>query len=286
MSDYLTTKELADLLRIKERKVYDLASSGDIPCVKVTGKLLFPARDVDAWIADSRFGPLVGRSLPKVFLGSHDPLLDWALRESRCGLATFFDGSHDGIGRFISGEGLATGLHVRDAAGDWNIPEVARKCSDMDAVLIGFARRRRGLVTLPGSALTSLPDLVGRTVIRRQPESGAEPLFLQLLTEAGLDPETIHRTDAVRNESDAALAILRGDADAAFGLEALAVQYRLGFTPLIEESFDLLVDRRAYFDAPFQAFLDFCRSDTFLAVAARYQGYDTAPLGKVRWNAS
>jgi len=30
-SEYLTTKELAQLLRIKERKVYDLAASGELP---------------------------------------------------------------------------------------------------------------------------------------------------------------------------------------------------------------------------------------------------------------
>jgi len=34
MSEYLTTKELAELLRIKERKVYDLAASGAVPCSK------------------------------------------------------------------------------------------------------------------------------------------------------------------------------------------------------------------------------------------------------------
>ena len=48
--EFLTVPELAELLRIKERKVYDLASAGDVPCTRATGKLLFPARDVRAWI--------------------------------------------------------------------------------------------------------------------------------------------------------------------------------------------------------------------------------------------
>ena len=30
-SEFLTTREIADLLRIKERKVYELASGGEIP---------------------------------------------------------------------------------------------------------------------------------------------------------------------------------------------------------------------------------------------------------------
>ncbi len=56
-SDYLTTKELADLLRIKERRVYGLAASGDVPCVRVVGKLLFPRNQIEAWMAAARSGP-------------------------------------------------------------------------------------------------------------------------------------------------------------------------------------------------------------------------------------
>ncbi|MCY3701237.1 MAG: helix-turn-helix domain-containing protein, partial [Rhodospirillales bacterium] len=47
---YLTTKEVAALLRVKERKVYDLAASGGIPHRRVTGKLLFPSAEILAWI--------------------------------------------------------------------------------------------------------------------------------------------------------------------------------------------------------------------------------------------
>lgn len=45
---YLTTRELADLLRIKERQVYDMANSVVVPCVRVIGKLLFPRQEVIA----------------------------------------------------------------------------------------------------------------------------------------------------------------------------------------------------------------------------------------------
>jgi excisionase family DNA binding protein len=43
--EFLTTREVAALLRVKERKVYDLASAGQIPCRRITGKLLFQGRD-------------------------------------------------------------------------------------------------------------------------------------------------------------------------------------------------------------------------------------------------
>src|SRR3989338_4377741 len=127
VSEYLTTKELAELLRIKERKVYDLASSGEVPCSRALGKLLFPRQAVDAWLAESSSGytPAVPTQGPSVVLGSHDPLLEWALRESRSGLATFFDGSLDGLDRFARGEGVASGLHVFDPeTKGWNVAAV------------------------------------------------------------------------------------------------------------------------------------------------------------------
>jgi excisionase family DNA binding protein len=63
--EYLTVKELADLLRLKERKIYDLASSGAVPCSKATGKLLFPAAEIRAWIEQAKSGGVAGRSIPR-----------------------------------------------------------------------------------------------------------------------------------------------------------------------------------------------------------------------------
>lgn len=143
--EFLTVRELAALLRIKERKVYDLAASGDLPVSRVTGKLLFPDKEVRAWIASGRSGGATASVRPPIFLGSHDPLLEWAVRQSGCGLATRFDGSFDGLTRFAAGEGVACGLHVRDeATGDWNVPKVASAFADDNAVLVSFARRSRG----------------------------------------------------------------------------------------------------------------------------------------------
>ncbi|NND20113.1 MAG: helix-turn-helix domain-containing protein, partial [Silicimonas sp.] len=119
--EFLTVRELAELLRIKERKVYDLAASGRVPCSRATGKLLFPAGEIRAWSDGAKSGGArAGAERPLIFLGSHDPLLDWAIRQSQSGLATYFDGTHDGLARCAAAEGVAAGLHIHDAAtGDW-----------------------------------------------------------------------------------------------------------------------------------------------------------------------
>lgn len=289
MSEYLTTKELARLLRIKERKVYDLAASGEIPCSRAMGKLLFPRHAVDAWLArhGSGFAAVEVVHRANVFLGSHDPLLDWALREARCGLATFFDSSHDGLARFAAGEGIATGLHIFAAeTKEWNEPIVRERFAGEPVVLVEWAWRERGLIVGREWAgkIAAMEDLKGRRVARRQAEAGAQGLFDHFLRQAGLAPDNLKLTEPLRSETDAALAVSEGKADAAFGLRTLAAQYRLAFVPVVKERFDLLVDRRAWFEPPLQRLLGFCREAPFLARAEEMQGYDVSGLGRVRFN--
>ena len=48
--ELMTTREIADYLRLKERKIYDLVSSGDIPHLRVSGKILFPRPLIQTWL--------------------------------------------------------------------------------------------------------------------------------------------------------------------------------------------------------------------------------------------
>lgn len=287
-SEYLTTKELADLLRIKERKVYDLAASGDIPCTRALGKLLFQRTAINAWLARHGSGdagfPAV---FPSLFLGSHDPLLEWALRESNSGIATFFDGSLDGLERFERAEGIATGLHVFDGeTKEWNVPSIAERYAGKPVVLVEWVMRERGLIVAADNPkkITSIDELKAHSVVARQAQAGSQVLLNHLLDEAGLDQNSIKFTHAARTETDAALEVLEGHADVALGLKSVAKQYRLEFVPLIKERFDLLVWRSEWFEEPFQAFMAFCRSKEFLEKISTMYGYDASNLGRVHFN--
>ena len=290
MTEFLTTKELAELLRIKERKVYDLAASGEVPCSKALGKLLFPRQAIEAWLAENSSGTshAVKAPLPSLFLGSHDPLLEWALRESGCGIATFFDSSDDGLARFAAGEGIATGLHLYQAEDDgWNVAAVRSASGGHPAVLIEWARRSRGLIVAEDQqdAIRTIPDLVGKRFQLRQPEAGAQHLFETIAERERLALDRLLPAAPARSEADAALSVLEGRADAAFGLETCARQYRLPFVPVMSERFDLLIDRRAYFEPPLQRLMDFCRSEAFTRRAGELSGYDISGFGSVHYNA-
>ncbi|MEL7212998.1 MAG: helix-turn-helix transcriptional regulator [Pseudomonadota bacterium] len=303
--DYLTTKELAALLRLSERKVYDLASGGEVPCTRVVGKLLFPRAEVMAWIDGNRSGPeAVPSPLPGIFAGSHDPLLDWALRESGSGLAAFYDGSHDGLTRVADRQAIGCGLHIREGDG-WNAATVATQLANAPVVLIEFAKRQRGLIVASGNphGITGIADLDPASAAsaseapsasangqalrfaRRQESAASHRMFADLARAAGVDAAALAGpAQPMRTEGDVAAAIAEGKADVGFGIAASAAQMRLDFIPLLTERYDLLVWRAAWFEPPFQAVLEFLRSPVLAARAVELGGYDLSDLGRVHFN--
>jgi excisionase family DNA binding protein len=290
LPEFLTTREVAALLRVKERKVYDLAASSAIPCRRLTGKLLFPRAEIEAWLArhQGTARPAVDGPQPDILAGSHDPLLDWALRESRSGIATFLDGSLDGLARMRRREAGAAGIHVYEPErDDWNRGHVEAALGQEAVVLLEWAWRERGLILAPGNphGVADLTGLRGLRVAPRQPEAGSQVLLLLLLERTGLrlnDLQVIR--PPARSEVDLGLAVADGKADAGFGLAAVARQLRLTFVPILRERYDLLVWRRAYFEPPMQRLLEFCRTEAFRGRADELGGYDVGGLGTVHYN--
>ncbi len=290
----MTTREVAEYLRIKERKIYDLVRDKRIPCTRVTGKWLFPKHLIDHWLATGTEFP--GRAAafeatPAVCAGSHDPLLEWSLRESGCELAMMPGGSLDGLDRLAKGEAMVAGLHVYEPDTDtYNQAAVADACKGMGVVLIEWAWRQQGLVLAPGNPLGigGIEDLAAQKarVIARQPQAGARILFEHLLAEAGLAMADLDVPGSpAMSETDLGLAVLEGKADAGLAVASVAQQYRLDFLALHRERYDLAVRRRDYFEAPVQALLAFAATDELKARAAEMAGYDVSGLGRVAYNA-
>jgi len=287
LNDYLTTRELAELLRIKERKVYDLASSGKIPCSRATGKLLFPRTAIESWINEHASGveSTQVKDRPNVILGSHDPLLEWAIRESRCGLASYFDSSLDGLQRFDNAEGIATGLHIYDIDSDsWNRTSIESRFGHQALVLVSWAQRQRGIIFNQNKAFVGLKELVDHSVIPRQPEAGSQVLLNALFNKQNIKSDQVDWQAPARSEVDAVLAVQEGKADATFGLASLAAQYNLGFSKVIEERFDLLVDRRAWFEPGWQQLFRFCLTQAFQQRVNELPGYRVDSLFQVLFN--
>jgi putative molybdopterin biosynthesis protein len=288
----LTTQEAAEYLRLKERKIYELVSDGAIPCTKVTGKWLFPKEELDRWLSSSLARPDgfdAATPLPIVG-GSHDPLLEWALRESGSGLATLPEGSEAGLARFEQGGVVAAAIHLHalDDAGDANVAALQARGAFHDAVLIGFVRREQGFVVASGNPLRllSIADVVDtKARMAMRPEgAGAQLLLLSLLFRAGLALDQMTRVQpACPTGPDIAQAIRAGRVDCGVATRAVASAAGLDFVPLTWEPFDLVMRQRDYFRPALQAFIGFMRSEALAIRAAELGGYDLAPAGAVRF---
>jgi putative molybdopterin biosynthesis protein len=292
MRDLLTTDEAAGYLRLSERKLYELVANGAVPCTKVTGKWLFPKAALDRWLTAGLVAPaaLAHAPAPPIVGGSHDPLLEWALRESQCALASLPEGSEAGLRRLARGEVTAAAIHLHRLDGDdeqANPQAVAGAAGLHDAVLIAFARREQGLVVAPGNPLR-LADVAGvaaqhARLALRPPGAGAQLLLLALVARAGLTLDGLAAVKpACATGADIAQAVRSGRADCGIATRAVAQAAALDFVPLVWERFDLALRQRDYFLPGPQALFKFIGTAAFRDRAAELSGYDVSEVGEVR----
>jgi excisionase family DNA binding protein len=287
---FFNTREVAEYLRLKERTVYELVRTKQIPTVRVAGKWLFPRDLIDRWLDENTdASSLAGKApdTPALVAGSHDPLLEWAVRESGCGLATLCHGSEDGLQRVGERRAVLAAIHLLDAAsGEYNVTEFDRLPYRRSLLLFEWARRAQGLVVAPGNPL-GLADLAGvaaakARLVLRPPGSGSRRLFDALLARAGVPGDALAVVDEVaQGEADVAEAVAGGRADVGLAIESVARSHRLDFVPLHRERVDLLVRRFDYFEPPVRTLMGFCATEAFRRRAASLPGYDTSALGRV-----
>ncbi|MBR0994234.1 helix-turn-helix transcriptional regulator [Bradyrhizobium japonicum] len=296
--EFLTTSEAADYLRLGERKLYELVTTGAIPCTKVTGKWLFPRHELDLWVLSGLARPagMLIAEPPPVVGGSQDELLDWALRESGSGLGSMSEGSVRGLERLQRNEVMAAAIHFHrldasdDLTGDASV-EALRAAPDLhDAVLVAFARREQGLVLPQGNPrhLHGLTDVLalGARMAMRQQGTGAQMLLDLLLKRAGASTRDLRRVEtSALTGPDLAELVRAGQADCGIATRAAARSAGLDFVPLVWENFDLAMRQRSYFRPAMRALSGFLNERRLRQRAEELTGYDPSPAGQIRFAA-
>lgn len=296
--EFLTTSEAADYLRLGERKLYELVTTGAIPCSKVTGKWLFPRHELDLWVLSGLARPagMLIAEPPPVVGGSQDELLDWSLRESGSGLGSMSEGSARGLERLQRNEVMAAAVHFHaldasdNLASDANI-EALRAAPDLhDTVLIAFVRREAGLVLPHGNPkrLHGLTDVLalGARMAMRQQGTGAQMLLDVLLKRAGASTRDLRRIETpALTGPDLAELVRAGQADCGIATRAAARSAGLDFVPLVWENLDLAMRQRSYFRPAMQSLLRFLNERRLRQRAEELTGYDPSPAGQIRFAA-
>jgi putative molybdopterin biosynthesis protein len=226
-----------------------------------------------------------------VILGSHDLALEALaahLRQAKSAplsIITLPIGSLEGLIALRQGLGQAAGCHLLDAeSGDYNRPFVRHLFPDREMALITLAYREQGLIVPPGNPqhMSGLEDLARPhiTIVNRNRGSGTRLWLDQHLAQLGLGAQDLHGYEReARTHTAVAEAVGGGRADAGLGLQAAAQKYGLGFIPLFQERFDLVMPQEFLESQYMRPLFDYLASARFRRQVEGMGGYDTAHTG-------
>ncbi|HEY6000913.1 MAG TPA: helix-turn-helix transcriptional regulator [bacterium] len=296
---FLSTRETAELLGIHEKQIYALVKAGKLPASRVTGKWLFPRRLLDEWIEKNAMEGLAkarerGKHIEGVLLaaGSHDPVLDILqshLASRRTGIVLFSaaTGSSEGLRMLNLGHTDLAWSHLVDpATGEYNVPHVKRTVTAAPAVVANLLWRDLGFVTASGNphAIRGFEDLgrPGVRLINRQAGAGTRLLLDRRLDELAIAPSAVTgygREAATHYE--VGLAVLSGEADTGLASGSVARMLGLEFIQVVQERFDLVTTKDAYFGPGVQAILEALHDQDFRRRVSNLGHYDFRDAGKI-----
>ncbi|MGH1396011.1 MAG: substrate-binding domain-containing protein [Trichormus sp.] len=185
------------------------------------------------------------------------------------------------------GEVHIAGMHLYDPqTGEHNIPFAREALDGRSAVLITLGIWEEGLVVAPGNPMEikSLSDLVEleATIINREAGSGSRMLLERKLKEEQVSANTIKGYEhIVHSHQDVALSIAAGIADAGVSTASVAAAFGLGFIPLHQARYDLVILKEYLEESPVQQFLSILGHRLVQSQLEVLGGYDIRDIGEV-----
>ncbi|HZU06145.1 MAG TPA: substrate-binding domain-containing protein [Chloroflexota bacterium] len=207
-----------------------------------------------------------------------------ALRQRGVELVWTPTGSRAALEALARGEAHVAGCHLLDLeSGRYNFPWVTRLVP-FACTVVGFAVWQQGFIVAPGNPLQirDVGDLTrpGVRLVNREAGAGARILLDLLLARAGIPASAVAGyTCEVAGHLAVADAVRAGLADVGIGVQAAAIARGLGFVPLGEERYDLVIPKH-FLDLPgVAALLDALRHPALRRQVELLGGYDIAPMG-------
>ncbi|MDH6594141.1 molybdate transport repressor ModE-like protein [Variovorax sp. TBS-050B] len=196
-------------------------------------------------------------------------------------------GSEEAVASLHHGSCDVAGFHV--PLGAFEAEAVAHYHAWLDSgtqKLIGMATRHQGLMVAPGNPkkIYTLADLARPDVrfINRQPGSGTRYLFDLQLREQGIAPESIRGYEQCEFTHAAVAAfVASGMADAGYGVETPARQFKLDFISNQVERYFLLCDERSLAAPIVQRMLAILQGEAYRQAVNRLPGYEAVDCGRV-----
>ncbi|MEH1852886.1 MAG: substrate-binding domain-containing protein [Nostoc sp.] len=185
------------------------------------------------------------------------------------------------------GEAHIAGMHLYDPeTGEYNTPFVRDVLAGREAVLITLGVWEEGLLLKSGNpmGIRTVSDLVagGATIVNREIGSGSRMLLEQTLQKEQIPFDTVQGFDNVlKSHQDVAQAVVRGVADAGMSTASVATAFGLGFIPLHQSRYDLVILKEYLEEAPVQQLLSTLGHRLVHSQFEILGGYDISKIGEV-----
>ncbi len=227
-----------------------------------------------------------------LMIGSHDNTIDVLANElkrqdSRLHLSSSNVGSLGGLMAIRRAQTHMAGAHLLDTeTGEYNYSYIERYLRGLPVRLVQLAKRAQGLLVPMGNPknIQSVADLLRPDVafINRQGGSGTRILLDYELEKLGLQTDRIRGYDQEEfTHMAVAVNVLSGRADAGMAIFAAARALGLGFIPVAEERYDLVIPEACWDDVKVQRALDIIVSGSFRRMVEAMGGYDVSESGTV-----
>ena len=219
------------------------------------------------------------------FAGSHDLLIEFVARlwheiMPEIQLQVDYVGSLSGLMALAQHQADIAGIHLWDGESEqYNSPFVRRILPGRPMILLGLALRSLGLVVQAGNPLqiTGLADLSRPDVrfINRQSGAGTRVWLDRQLQQAAIDATAINGyAQEVNTHLKVAQAVADGKASTGLAIQAAGDAYGLGFIPLTQERYDLVIPAELWETPALQTLVELIHSDRFRDAVAALEGYE------------
>ncbi|WP_421864986.1 substrate-binding domain-containing protein [Motiliproteus sp.] len=291
---FMNIRQVSDYLHLNEKKIYTLASEGQIPATKVTGKWLFPRDLVDQWLIESSHGGVLLDRL--IIAGSDDPLLHRAVSQVARKIQTSAIVSYSSTGTRLGLSQLAR-QRADVCAIHWGPAEeshmrhpalLSRHRQHSKWVLVHAFKREIGVIVTPDTRLKwqTIPELFGAGLSwsLRQDGTGSSRFMEEALSHCGMKLEQLNQVEQGLTEREIASQIAMGIAEAGPGARSTAAEFGLDFVSMGWECFDLALYRGVFFRHLFRELMQQLESPESLQQAQLLGGYDFSETGKLVWS--
>ncbi|MFK8075767.1 MAG: substrate-binding domain-containing protein [Granulosicoccus sp.] len=287
---FLTVPQLAELLHVNEKKIYQMAGCGEIPGTKVTGKWIFPRQLIDDWLLENSHGGVMHDRL--LIGGSDDRLIHYLCNNAA------IEWQQNALVSY-SPSGTRHGLRMLDCGRidacfiNWGASEEnARRHLGLlrcyrnhhSWVIVRCLQRSQGLVLNRSVDLTSAAPNVAQVIsddslrwAMRQNDSGTERLLEDLCSTHGQSLSSLKVSTQCNSERSAVAAVHSGAADVSCGVQSTAEEFQLPYLPVADVSLDLVMTRKTYFRTLVQDFIARFQDANTHAMATSLSGYQLMP---------